>query len=251
MPIHDWTRVSDGTFHDFHVVWLGEIRTALNDGLLPPSYYAQAEQIIGAMGPDVLTLQTDPTASNGATDAATGSGGVAVAVAPPLPRLVGETEMAGYLPRRRAVVVRHVSGDRVVALVEIVSPGNKSSRNGLATFVDKAREALYRGYHLLIVDLFPPTKRDPQGIHGAIFADWADDFEDAYVLPPDAPLTLAAYSAGPVKRVYVEQTAVGRELIDMPLFLTPDTYVNVPLEATYQAAYRGVPRRWKQVLEAD
>ena len=42
---------------------------------------------------------------------------------------------------------------------------------------------------------------------------------------------------------------MGRELIDMPLFLEPELYVNVPLEATYQAAYQGVPRRWQRVLE--
>jgi len=39
-------------------------------------------------------------------------------------------------------------------------------------------------------------------------------------------------------------------LIDMPLFLKPETYVRVPLEATYRDAYRGVPRRWREVLEA-
>jgi hypothetical protein len=49
---------------------------------------------------------------------------------------------------------------------------------------------------------------------------------------------------------YVEPTAVGRELLEMPLFLEPEIYVNVPLEATYQAAHRGVPRRWKAVLES-
>ena len=44
---------------------------------------------------------------------------------------------------------------------------------------------------------------------------------------------------------YVEPwTVVGRPLIDMPLFLEPDIYINVPLEATYMAAYRGVPNRW-------
>jgi hypothetical protein len=43
---------------------------------------------------------------------------------------------------------------------------------------------------------------------------------------------------------------VGRDLIDMPLFLTPEMYINVPLEATYQAAYRGVPRKWRDVLES-
>lgn len=35
----------------------------------------------------------------------------------------------------------------------------------------------------------------------------------------------------------------------MPLFLCPDRSVNVPLEATYQAAYRGVPAFWREVLE--
>jgi hypothetical protein len=47
----------------------------------------------------------------------------------------------------------------------------------------------------------------------------------------------------------VEHTAVGRTLMEMPLFLEAEEYVDVPLEATYQAAYRGVPQRWKVVLE--
>ena len=57
-------------------------------------------------------------------------------------------------------------------------------------------------------------------------------------------------SAGPRKKAYIEPAAVGRAMIEMPLFLTPERYVNVPLEETYQAAYRGVPRKWKAVLEA-
>ena len=58
MPIHDWTRVTAGTWHDVSSRWIAEIRNALNGGRLPPSYYAQAEQIAGPLGPDVLTLQT-------------------------------------------------------------------------------------------------------------------------------------------------------------------------------------------------
>jgi hypothetical protein len=156
--------------------------------------------------------------------------------------------MDDYVLKRRTIVIRHVSDDRIIALLEIVSPGNKSSRHALRSFVEKAVEALYRGYHLLVVDLFPPTRRDPQGIHAAI---WQEISDDPYELPADARLTLAAYSAGPTKRAYVEATNVGRELIAMPLFVEPEIYVNVPLEATYQGAYRGVPRRWKRVLEAD
>jgi hypothetical protein len=46
----------------------------------------------------------------------------------------------------------------------------------------------------------------------------------------------------------VEPTAVGSPVIDMPLFLDDEHYVPVPLEATYQAAWHGVPERWKAVL---
>lgn len=35
----------------------------------------------------------------------------------------------------------------------------------------------------------------------------------------------------------------------MPLFLDPDFYVPVPLEMTYQQAYRGVPSVWRDVLD--
>ncbi len=82
MPIHDWTRVTDGTFHDFHVGWVTEIRTALNDGLLPPSYYAQAEQIVGPLGPDVLTLQTNNHPPSNGVPSGGQAGGVATATSP-------------------------------------------------------------------------------------------------------------------------------------------------------------------------
>lgn len=248
MPIHDWTRVTAGTWHDFHLAWIAEIRNALNGGILPSDYYAQAEQIAGPLGPDVLTLQAPDTPVNGAADSPSGTGGgVAVSVVPPRMRMTSEAEMDDYVLRRRTLVIRHASGDRIIALLEIVSPGNKASRHGLRSFVEKAVEALYRGYHLLLIDLFPPGTRDPNGIHGAIWGEFRDE---PFELPAGEPLTLAAYSAGPRKRAYVEPTAVGRELIDMPLFLEEGIYVNVPLESTYRAAYRGVPRRWQRVLEA-
>ena len=57
MPIHDWTRVSAGTFHDFHNSWITHLKEALNAGLLPQSYYAMGEQQAGDVGPDILTLK--------------------------------------------------------------------------------------------------------------------------------------------------------------------------------------------------
>src|SRR5436309_8007648 len=61
MPVHDWNRVTAGTFHDFHLAWIAELCRVLNGGLLPPGYYALAEQVAGEIIPDVLTLQqADP-----------------------------------------------------------------------------------------------------------------------------------------------------------------------------------------------
>lgn len=250
MPIHDWTRVSAGTFHHFHLQWIAQISNALNAGLLPPSYYAMAEQVIEGAVPDVLTLQVRPPGGNGsATEADHGpvEGTTAVATAPPRVRITASVASDLYAARQRSVVVRDREEDRIVALIEIVSAGNKSSVAALRTFVDKAAEALEKGYHLLLVDLQPPTVRDPSGIHGAI---WRALAGDDFVPPADKPLTLAAYSAGPsTTTAYVEPVAVGDPLPPMPLFLNFRSYVEVPLEATYVAALRGMPTRWRSVLE--
>jgi hypothetical protein len=235
MPIHDWSRVFDGAFHAFHHAWIAELQTALNSGILPPDYYAMAEQVTRPIVPDILTLQS----TNGVDDGWSGA-------APPRVRLHGCLEEESYTRRQRSVVIRHASDDRIVALIEILSAGNKSGNKEFRTFVTKAVDALDRGYHLLLVDLHERTSRDPDGIHPII---WAELGGKPKPTPADKPLTLVAYDAGPPKTYYEEPVAVGDGLIDMPLFLAPGWYVSVPLEATYHAAWRGVPRRFKVILE--
>jgi len=250
MGIHDWTRVNAGTFHAFHTAWITEIQRALNNGILPADYYALAEQVAGLTVPDVLTLQDvepSPRESRGKRkpddDA---QGGVAVATAPPRVALSDTISEAVLLSaRQRRLVIRHTTGDRIVALLEIVSPGNKEKRSALDQFIDKAVGAIDEGLHLMVLDVFPPGSFDPRGIHGAIW----ERMKGIYDPPADKPLTLAAYASGAAIRCFVEPTAVGSELIPMPLFLTPDRYVNVPLELTYRGAYEGVPQRWKRVIE--
>ena len=80
MPIHDWTRVDAGIFHDFHHEWISTIRRALNDGLLPSEYYALAEQQAAGFGPDVLTLQiARPDKDDGAVSGEPSTGGLVLA----------------------------------------------------------------------------------------------------------------------------------------------------------------------------
>ena len=244
MPIHDWTRGDAGVFHSFHNTWIGELTKVLNSGLLPPEYYALGEQLAGGLGPDVLTLQAPGTGAN--ESAADLEGVVAVQVAPPKVRLTLKADVDGYTLKRRTMVIRHRSKHRIVALIEILSPGNKASRHAFRTFLDKAAAALAHGIHLLLIDLHPPGPRDPHGLHAAL---WDQLIGDSQELPADKPLTLGAYVGGPVPTAYVEPVAVGDPLPDMPLFLDPEQYINVPLAATYRAAYEGVPRFYRTLLE--
>jgi hypothetical protein len=237
--MHDWTRVDAGIFHHFHHEWISEINRALNRGLLPPDYYAMAEQVAAGFGPDVLTLR-DRVATPS-------SGGTATQTRPQT------TYFAESLPGLRArrtsrVVVRHVSGDQIVAMIEIISPGNKSGGAAFRAFVQKACELLDQRIHLLLLDPFPPSARDPDGIHAAI---WSEYIGQEFELPPQKPLTFVAYESEDGTRAYIETLAVGDALPEMPLFLAPERYVLVPLEITYQSAWDTVPARWQRVIAAN
>jgi hypothetical protein len=246
MPVHDWTRVEAGIFHDFHVTWIPEIKKTLNGGLLPEGYYALAEQHAGQAITDVLTLHTNASLQSPST-LALARGATAVQEAPPRVRRRESFEPT-TLARRRTLAIRHVTEHRLVAILEILSPANKDRRQHVEQFAAKVVSALDLGVHVLVVDLFPPGPHDLQGIHGVIRHQLAL-LEEPYDLPPDEPLTLASYAAGLGVNVYLEHAAPGAVLPDMPLFLDPDRYVKVPLESTYQAAYSGMPAFWRNVLE--
>jgi len=242
MPIHDWTRVDAGLFHAFHQSWIIILSRALNTGVLPADYYALPEQSIQGPVPDVLTLRL-PSGRNEPNG--TGSG-MAVAVAPPRTRVVRHAEERIYVRKADRIAVRHRHG-HIVAVVEIVLPGNKASTKALRTFVEKTSDVIMQGVHLLVIDLFPPSKRDPQGIHKAI---WDEFVEEDFELPADQRLTLAAYDAGPPPVAYVESIAAGESLPDMPIFLKPDFYVPAPLEETYRTTWDDFfPAPMKSLLE--
>lgn len=155
-------------------------------------------------------------------------------------------EAEAYQRKASRIAVRHRHG-KVVAVIEILSPGNKSSQAEFRALVEKSADLLRQGIHLMVIDLFPPGKRDPQGVHKAI---WDQFKEEELDLPADKPLTLVSYDAGPDYVAYVEFVGVGDELPDMPLFLKPEVYVPTPLEATYRAAWQVFPAPLKGLLDS-
>jgi hypothetical protein len=214
MPIHDWSDVDANLFHDFHQTWCVNLCKSLNSGLLPNRLSALLER----------DTQTDCVNDD------------------------KEKVLASHA--NRISIRRRLS--EVVCIIEIVSPGNKSSRAGLRSFVEKTHEFLNAGVNILILDLFPPTSRDPEGIHKAI---WDQIDEDApFNLPEDKPLTFAAYVAGDLVvgrslKAYVQPISVGSTLPDMPAYLDAKYYVPVPLESTYQTTWNSCPSDFRYLVE--
>jgi hypothetical protein len=239
MPLHDWTKVPPGLFHHFHQDWSIEIARTLNRGLLPKGLSALVEQRAGPREADVLTVERRPLTG----DASTGS---TLTLERPVTKIVRQTGNEIYAVRANRIVVRHHLG-RIVAVIEIVSPGNKDSRSALRDFVEKAIDILRRGIHLLIIDVFPPSDRDPAGIHKAI---WDEILEEDFVFPAGKNRILVSYETGNVHTAFVEPMAVGDTLPAMPLFLASGVHIKVPLESTYKATWEASPEEMRVAVES-
>lgn len=242
MPIHDWTRVPSGLFHHFHQSWTTRIADALNAGRLPKGLSALVEQRLGAWEGDVLGIESrgkprPPTAGNGAS---------AQTLDRPKTRFVSRSETEIYANRANRVVVKHHLG-RIVAVIEIVSPGNKHSKAALRDFLDKTLGYMKSGVHVLIVDLFPPTPRDPCGLHKLI---WDEFLEEDFSPPTGKDRILASYEISQTEQTaFVEAIGVGEAMPDMPLFWAPGMHVLVPLEPTYTATWDASPEDLRSAVE--
>jgi hypothetical protein len=245
MPVHDWIRVDAGTFHSFHNAWITHLMGRLNGGLLPEGYYALSEQHASGPIPDVLTLhRPEPSPI---PDPAPREGGIALAESPPrVGRKLTADPKAVYRARRCTLTIRHASGHRIVAFLEIVSPGDKDRTSSIQDLVNKVDAALMQGIRVVTVDLFQPGRFDPQGVHGAV---WARYGVEEYVVLADRPLTVCSYRAVAPVDAYIEHLAFGDPLPEMPLFLDAETYIHAPLEGTYQAAFEDMPVFLRDVLQ--
>src|SRR6266550_427372 len=136
MPVHNWSRVSDGMFHWFYQRWIGTIADWLNQGRLPEGFYAIGEVYANEVEPDVLAVEDRPPETGRANGHASNGFGVALLEAPPKTRFTWEAETESYLAKKDLIAVRSVEGI-LVAVIEIVSAGNKSSQARFRKFLTK------------------------------------------------------------------------------------------------------------------
>lgn len=217
MPLHDWTRVDAGDFHQMHTGWVVSTSGWCNQGGLPQNVYALLEP--GRR----LRTKKDPIQFGRFT-----------------------SDNAHYYERRRTVAIRHSTGHSYAALIEITNPAIRTTARRLSEFVHKITVAVSQGIHVLLIDPLPPGSRTPDGIHAII---WRELTGHSFQPIPEKPLTVVSYHAKQPAEAYIESFAVGDPLTDMPLFIGVNCYVTLPLEATYQSAWAGFPPPLRPLLE--
>lgn len=243
MPIHDWTRVDAAYFHSFYLTWSSAISGALNNGTLPSSHYALCENHRDGRPPAFIEL---PESSSPYIDP--GDRGQLLFANDSRPRPSYHDACTHPEYAEKVITIRRSEYHQVVAAIRIVAPQTKRSRYRLDQFVGWVVETLRSEVSVLIVDLFGPGANDPQGIHKTI---WDEFVDNGFVLPRETPLTLASYVAKPWPEAFVEPTSVGRQLMDMPLFLDAGSFVEVPLNASYQKAFDGEPKHVRDLLRNE
>lgn len=241
MPVHDWSQVLPGIFHDFRFSWVARISDALNSRLLPKTHYALLER---------PPVHRTAMASDRAQWDEHGGTAIAVKRKPPRVRFIETVEPEIYAHIADRIAIYRSDDDHVMAYIEIVSPGNKHSDSSVRKFLAKLEEALERGCHLLVIDPHPPTGRDPNGLHARFWTEVVGQ-PDSPGVTAEESLAVMAYRSDVVPTAYFTPFAVGGPLPEMPLFLDPDRYIDVPLEQTYQNAWKSVPARWKHVIEGE
>ena len=208
MPIHDWTRVDAGIFHNFHQDWTIEICRTLNRGLLPADYVAMTDQRVDGPEPDVVTVRA-------------GARWTPADLPWPTPPLVPDRS-------------REVESDVAITpkgQPDHRSPSTRSCRRGHRGRIagEQGQPPRDQGVHGEARRFPPewyqsrghrpvsPTPRDPAGIHQVIWDELSGvPFAER---PADKPLTVASYDPGVGLTAYVDPLCVGDHLPDAALFL--------------------------------
>jgi hypothetical protein len=217
-------------WESFHSSWATRIADALTERWLPSNYIAEEHVHIGpSIEIDVGTFEREPSSAP--------EGAVSVlrpkVWAPPAP---DATLQATFLDTFEVRILSTDTGPRLVAVIELVSPGNKDRAAERRAFAIKCASYLVQGISLIIVDIVTNRRAN---LHNEVL-DLLDGAEAAR-LPPELSLYAVAYR--PLRRgdrdeidVWRSPLAQGQPLPQLPLSLRADLVVPVDFEATYAEA---------------
>ncbi|MGP0065482.1 MAG: DUF4058 family protein [Isosphaeraceae bacterium] len=219
-------------WESFHTQWAGSLAAQLN-ATLPRRFFAEAHVHLGnQVEADVAEFE-GLDESEQMPDDDTG-GGVAVEVwAPP----IATATMPAEFPDDIEVRVRDEFLDtRVVAVVELVSPGNKDRPEKRLAFADKSAAYLQRGIGLITLDIVTSRQFN---LHNELVSRLGLD--SRFTMPEEDYIYAVAYR--PIRRgnanlidIWQNALSVGEQLPILPLSLKGFRPVPLELEAAYEEA---------------
>jgi hypothetical protein len=218
-------------WRSFHGAWAAAMARLLNQGVLPPGYYAVP--LVDFEGP----VEIDVAALRG--QGATVAEGEPAAPQPWAAPAPGATIVVD-MPAVDAVEVQVFADDgdpRLTAAVELLSPRNKDRPQARRAFAVKCVGYLQQGSSVVVVDTVTTRRADMNADILSLMGVAAG----AVAIP--AGLSVVSYRApgreGGEKQqlqVWPEPLALGEPLPTVPLWIAADFSVPLDLDASYRAA---------------
>lgn len=241
VPIHDWSRVDPAYFHSFSLGWVCELSRSLNNGWLPSSYFSMTETLTQWRGPHLVQLP-EPTVVRKAADDV----GRSLSAFDVSPRVWAEVESMSADYAEKAISVRPSETHHPVAAILFVTEANKRSSYRSRVFIERAVDIVRSGIHAAIIDLFATSDHVSFDVQHEI---WRELMPEPLVRPANQPLCAISYRNGWTRTAYVQPSMVGDTLPELPLFISSDTYVPLPLEETYSTAWAALPEAVRRTIE--
>jgi hypothetical protein len=240
MPLRDHFRppLSDRrSWEGFQGGWPMMIVNALGQKL-PERYIAEPQVHLGSSIEIDVATYGEGDADSLAAVAGDNGGGIATAVwAPPRPTLAVATDLAA-VNEYEVLVYDTLSGRRLVAAVEIVSPANKDRPEHRRGFVAKCAALLQNRVCVAIVDLVTTRTanlyRDLMELFGQTDPSLADGAPPLYAVACRCARQADAWFL----ETWSHPLALGRRLPTLPLWLAENLAVPLELEPSYEETCR-------------
>lgn len=236
MPLRDHFRppLADfASWEELHGLWPGIITVRLNS-ILPTDYRSGVKIHLGsAVEVDVGAFELLESGRVGTR----ASADVSLAWEASSPSVLLDTEELTP-PEYEVRVYDQWHGRRLVAAVELVSPGNKDRPEARDAFVSKCHAFLQDEVCVVIVD--PVTERSAN-----LYAELAERIGARAPTIADRSIYAVSCRPRPSRRRYRVEAwehalEVGAPLPTLPLWISGDQYVPLELERTYEETCRGL-----------
>jgi hypothetical protein len=233
MPLRDHfhSPVADKhTSDSLHGMWPAMIVQQLFD-ILPGGYISAPNVHFGKdFEVDVSAFERD---EHSASSARVGDSGVAT-VAGPAPTLTLDVDLSDQ-DEFEVQIYDAELGRQLVAAIEIVSPANKDRPENRRAFVTKIAALLQKGVCVSVVDLVTVRR-------SSLYAELLDHIER---VDPQLGLTSANLYSFTIRArepsrvdLWHYPMTLGEPLPTLPIWLTPELHVLLPLEVSYEQTCR-------------